>query len=148
MPAEAKDQTYTQRFYSYRRSTEKHPLFLCGDALEVLASLPAGVIDCCMTSPPYWGHRQYEAEGIGLERDYRDYLANLAAICKELRRVVKDTGSFWLNIGDAYQSKRLLGIPWRVAIDLTDNQGWILRNDVIWNKVKGLATRCTFTLTS
>jgi DNA modification methylase len=55
----------------------------------------------------------------------------------ELRRVLKPTGSFWLNIGDTYEKKRLLGIPWRVAFTLMDNQDWILRNDVIWNKVKG-----------
>jgi DNA modification methylase len=53
-----------------------------------------------------------------------------------LKRVLKPTGSFWLNIGDSYSGKNLLGIPWRVAFDLTDNQGWILRNSVIWNKVK------------
>jgi len=58
-------------------------------------------------------------------------------ICHEVKRVLRATGSFWLNLGDAYQSKRQLGIPWRVALELTDNQGWLLRNDVIWNKVKG-----------
>ncbi|MBT9156999.1 MAG: Modification methylase DpnIIB [Firmicutes bacterium] len=54
-----------------------------------------------------------------------------------MQRVLKLTGSFWLNIGDAYQHKSLIGIPWRVALAMTDRQGWILRNDVIWNKVKG-----------
>ena len=54
-----------------------------------------------------------------------------------LKRVLKPTGSFWLNMGDAYQNKNLLGLPWRVALTLTDQQGWILRNSVIWNKVKG-----------
>jgi DNA modification methylase len=54
-----------------------------------------------------------------------------------LRRVLTDKGSLWLNIGDSYQEKRLLGIPWRVALELVDEQGWLLRNDVIWNKVKG-----------
>jgi site-specific DNA-methyltransferase (adenine-specific) len=61
----------------------------------------------------------------------------LVLICDEVKRVLKPTGSFWLNIGDSYDDKRLLGIPWRVAIELADNRGWILRNDVIWNKVKG-----------
>ncbi len=63
----------------------------------------------------------------------------MKALCEvslELKRVLKDTGSFWLNIGDSYKAKRLLGIPWRVAFEMTDNQGWILRNEVIW-KVKG-----------
>jgi DNA modification methylase len=90
-----------------------------------------------MTSPPYWGQRQYSTEGIGLESNYRDYIAHLLAIVQEVRRVLKPTGSFWLNIGDSYQTKRLLGIPWRVALQMADIQGWILRNDVIWNKVKG-----------
>ncbi len=90
-----------------------------------------------MTSPPYWGHRQYAGAGVGLEADHRDYVRNLAAICAQVYRVLKKTGSFWLNIGDSYQSKALLGIPWRVAFSLSDTGGWTLRNSVIWNKVKG-----------
>ncbi len=54
-----------------------------------------------------------------------------------MKRVLKSTGSFWLNLGDTYQNKQLLGIPWRIAFELIDKQGWVLRNDVIWNKVKG-----------
>lgn len=129
--------TFDQQFKRYGQSTSLHPLFVCGDSLDVLRQFPDKSIDFCMTSPPYWGHRQYSNEGIGLEADYRDYVINLADICGELYRVLKDTGSFWLNIGDSYQGKRLTGIPWRVALELTDNGGWILRNDVIWNKVKG-----------
>jgi site-specific DNA-methyltransferase (adenine-specific) len=71
-----------------------------------------------------------------LEADYREYVNDLCEIFGELKRVLKDDGSFWLNIGDSYKSKKLLGIPWRVVFKLTDNQGWILRNSVIWNKVK------------
>ena len=126
-----------QQFQSYRESTANQPLFLLGDSLDVLREFPDESIDVCMCSPPYWGHRQYASEGVGLEHDYRDYICRLAATFRELRRVLKDTGSFWLNIGDSYQNKRLLGIPWRVAFELTDSQGWILRNDIIWNKVKG-----------
>jgi site-specific DNA-methyltransferase (adenine-specific) len=90
-----------------------------------------------MTSPPYWGQRQYASVGIGEEANFKDYVRDLSAVCGEVKRVLKSSGSFWLNIGDTYQDKRLLGIPWRVALELTDNQGWLLRNDVIWNKVKG-----------
>ena len=122
---------------AYLESTSSRPLFLRGDSLEVLRSFPPDCIDCAMTSPPYWGQRQYSTEGIGLESNYRDYIAHLLAIVQEVRRVLKPTGSFWLNIGDSYQTKRLLGIPWRVALQMADIQGWILRNDVIWNKVKG-----------
>src|SRR3990172_7321632 len=113
------------------------PMFVEGDSLDVLRDLPDDVFDCCMTSPPYWGQRQYEALGIGLERDFRDYIRNLAANCQEVHRVLQPSGSFWLNIGDAYTNKRLAGLPWRVALTLTDEQGWLLRNDVIWHKVKG-----------
>jgi len=121
----------------YARSNQTRPLFLCGDVLQVLREVPADTIDFAMTSPPYWAQRQYAADGIGLEDDWHDYVANLAAVCGELYRVLKPTGSFWLNIGDTYEGKRLLGIPWRVAIELSDKQGWVLRNDVIWNKIKG-----------
>lgn len=113
------------------------PLFIKGDALSVLKLLPSESVDCCITSPPYWGKRQYAAVGIGLEKDYRDYIKALSAIFSELKRVLKNSGSFWLNIGDSYKNKHLLGIPWRVAFELIDNQRWILRNEVIWNKVKG-----------
>jgi site-specific DNA-methyltransferase (adenine-specific) len=89
-----------------------------------------------MTSPPYWGKREYESGGIGLEGNYRDFIKSLAAIILELKRVLKPEGSFWLNIGDTYENKSLVGVPWRVAFELIDRQGWILRNSVIWNKVK------------
>lgn len=122
---------------SYLGSDRIRPLFIHGEALEVLKSFPSESIDCCMTSPPYWGQRQYVVTGIGLEVDYRDYIANLAMVFAEVKRALRNTGSFWLNLGDTYQNKQLLGIPWRVAFELTDKQNWVLRNDVIWNKVKG-----------
>lgn len=121
----------------YLKNCSLNPLFLHGNAVEVLERFADGVIDCCMTSPPYWGHRQYSTGGIGLESDWRDYIKNLCAIVSEVKRVLKPSGSFWLNIGDSYENKNLVGIPWRVAIEMTDNQGWILRNSVIWHKVKG-----------
>ena len=121
----------------YLKSQESNPLFLAGDSLELLRSFPSECIDCCMTSPPYWGHRSYSDGGIGLEASAEEYTEHLLAITCEIKRVLKATGSFWLNIGDAYYKKSLLGLPWRVAISMTDQQGWILRNSVIWNKVKG-----------
>lgn len=128
---------FTARFDEYRRSDALAPLLLCGDAREVLFDLPAESVDFCMTSPPYWGHRSYDGGGIGQEATYEAYIGSLAEIFREVQRVLKPAGSFWLNIGDTYENKQLLGIPWRVAIHLTDKQGWILRNSVIWNKVKG-----------
>lgn len=135
-PASDRD-VLAEEFRGYQRGASVRPLFLRSDSLQALRLLPTASFDCCMTSPPYWGQRQYAAAGIGLETDHRHYIRDLCAICDEVKRVLKPTGSFWLNIGDAYDDKRMLGIPWRVALELTDNRGWILRNDVIWNKVKG-----------
>lgn len=135
--ASRKKKDVLSTFDGYLTSSSNHPLFLMGDTLEILSQLPSKSIDFSMTSPPYWRKRQYAEEGIGLEKDYRDYIKDLCEVFSELKRVLKDTGSFWLNIGDSYKSKQLLGIPWRVAFEMTDNQGWILRNEVIWNKVKG-----------
>ena len=126
-----------EAFDKYRQGGSTTPLLLQGDSLEVLAALPADSIDFVMTSPPYWGKREYENGGIGLEPDYRDFVRNLAAVFLGLKRVLKPSGSFWLNLGDTYLEKGLLGIPWRVAFELTDVQGWTLRNSVIWNKLKG-----------
>jgi site-specific DNA-methyltransferase (adenine-specific) len=114
-----------------------HPVFYVGDSLDILKQIPDASIDCCMTSPPYWGQRCYENGGIGLEKRLERFIENLLEITKELQRVIKDKGSFWLNIGDTYKDKALQGIPWRVAIKLMDEQGWMLRNDVVWNKHKG-----------
>jgi hypothetical protein len=110
---------------------------ICGDSLDVLRALPPASVDMCMTSPPYWGHREYDVHGIGQELNFEAYIAGLCNILQEVKRVLKAEGSLWLNIGDSYQAKNLVGIPWRVALRLVDHGGWILRNDVIWNKVKG-----------
>lgn len=122
---------------SLLRTQSNVPLVLTGDAARVLATLPGSSIDLCMTSPPYWGHREYEVEGIGREATAEAYVDNLLEVFAQVHRVLKPTGSLWLNLGDTYRDKRLCGIPWRVALALGDRQGWILRNDVIWNKVKG-----------
>lgn len=124
-------------FGEYLRSSERTPLFVRGDCLAILRTFPAGSIDFAMTSPPYWGQRAYSGGGIGLEATYPEYVRNLLAVTAEVKRVLAPTGSFWLNIGDAYDKKCQVGIPWRVALAMTDQQGWILRNDIVWNKVKG-----------
>lgn len=113
------------------------PCFIQGDALKVLAHLPDDCIDCVVTSPPYYMKRQYLGGGIGLEATYQEYIDNLLLIIKEIYRVLKPTGSFWLNIGDSYKNKQLLNIPHRVAIKMQDEQKWILRNTVVWDKMKG-----------
>lgn len=118
-------------------SETKDPLFICGDCLEVMKEIPKESIDCVITSPPYYMKREYLGGGIGLEKTYTEYIDNLLKIIKEVYRVLKPTGSFWLNIGDSYKNKQLLNIPYRVAIRMQDEQKWILRNTVIWDKMKG-----------
>lgn len=127
----------TIREHRTAAENRRHYRVICGDALAALQSLPDASADMCMTSPPYWGHREYDAEGIGLEATHAEYVGNLCRILDEVKRVLKPRGSLWLNIGDSYEAKRLVGVPWRVALHLIDHGGWMLRNDVIWNKVKG-----------
>ena len=122
---------------NYSQNGEVSPLFLTGDCLDILSQIPDESVDCCITSPPYWGQRQYENGGIGQEATFADFITNVLLISSELRRVLKPTGSFWLNIDDTYRDKTLLGIPWRVAIAMIDDQHWTLRNNVIWHKHKG-----------
>lgn len=122
--------------FDYIKKDGQFPLFLQGDSLDVLKKISDNSIDCCITSPPYWQKRQYENGGIGLEASPIEYIESLYAIIKEIKRVLKPSGSFWLNIGDSYHNKSLVGIPWRIALRMIDD-GWILRNNVIWNKHKG-----------
>ncbi len=125
---------------SYLSSCCTEPCLLCGNSLDILKKIPDQSIDCCMTSPPYWGKREYSSEGIGLEADYSSYILSLLDVTAEVHRVLKPTGSFWLNVGDTYLDKSLQNIPWRIAISMVDSQGWIQRNTAIWNKVKGIRT--------
>jgi len=125
--------------------------------------LPAGCVQTCVTSPPYWSLRDYAIDGqIGLEASLTEYLEHLVAVFAEVHRVLRDDGALWLNIGDGYTSggrtwrapdrknpframetrpptpaglkpKDLIGVPWRLALALQD-AGWFLRADVVWNK--------------
>ena len=121
----------------YINNTDIVPLFIEGNALNILKETPNESINCIITSPPYWKKRKYINGGIGLEATFKDFIKNILKITNELKRVLKNDGSFWLNIGDTYFNKNLLGIPWRVALAMADEQNWILRNSVIWNKQKG-----------
>lgn len=134
-----------------------------GDALQVLQRLPSESVQCVVTSPPYWGLRDYNIpDQIGLEPHLPQFINRLLAVFSEVRRVLRPDGVFWLNIGDGYTSgnrgwrapdkknparamsvrpdtpdglkpKDLMGIPWRLAFALQDD-GWYLRADVVWHK--------------
>ena len=78
---------------------------LQGDCREVLKTLPDGSVNCCVTSPPYFGLRDYKVDGqIGLEQTPDAYVAELVAVFREVRRVLADDGTLWLNLGDSYAS--------------------------------------------
>ncbi|MBL8891826.1 MAG: site-specific DNA-methyltransferase [Planctomycetaceae bacterium] len=107
---------------------------LCGDARVVLDRLPANSVHTIVTSPPYFGQRDYQHDGqIGREKNADQYIDNLVAVFEAARRVLRPDGTLWLNLGDKYEDSRLLGLPWRVALALAA-EGWILRSDIIWHK--------------
>ena len=117
---------------------------ITGNAIDVLKELPDCYAAICITSPPYLGLRDYGVNGqIGLENSVEDYINKLTDIFREVRRVLKDDGTLWLNIGDSYVSsnseysnckrKDLIGVPWLLAFALR-NDGWYLRQDIIWEK--------------
>ena len=111
---------------------------VCGDAAQELRAIPDEIIDCIVTSPPYFRQRDYEVQGqLGTEKTPAEYVQRLMAILAECRRVLKPAGTMWLNIGDKYDGGRLLGIPWRIAIAMQD-AGWILRSDIIWHKTNAM----------
>ncbi len=133
-----------------------------GDCRSVLSQLPNESVDCCVTSPPYWGLRDYGvAEQIGMEKTPDEFVSEMVSVFREVRRVLRNDGTVWLNLGDSYAANRgyqvpdgkfkdvgngkpssvplglkpkdLVGIPWRVAFALQAD-GWWLRSDIIWAK--------------
>lgn len=129
---------------------------------EDMASIPDESVQTCVTSPPYWGLRDYGIDGqLGLEVTPEEYIEKMVGIFREVRRVLRDDGTLWLNLGDSYAANRghqvtdtmgrdvgntkgstvppglkpkdLVGIPWRVAFALRAD-GWWLRSDIIWSK--------------
>ena len=116
--------------------------FVVGDSIDVLSQLPDNSIDCVITSPPYWQQRIYEdydgaiSDIIGAEPSPEEYVVNLMKVINQVKRVLKPSGTFWLNLGDKFVNKCLMGMPWRVAIAM-ENDGWILRSDIIWDQMKG-----------
>ena len=105
-----------------------------GDVRSALRRLPEACIDTVVTSPPYYGQRDYESdEQLGHEKTPEDYVEALTDIFRDVRRALRPEGTAWLVLGDKYLNGRLLGLPWRVALALQDD-GWVLRSDVIWHK--------------
>ena len=120
-----------------RKKTKPAWTIVHGDARTALETLDAATVNCVVTSPPYFGHRRYggdESPGeIGRESDLDEYIGHLREVFAKVRRVLRDDGTLWLNLGDTYRRGELLGVPWRVALAL-QNDGWRLRSDIIWQK--------------
>jgi DNA modification methylase len=104
-----------------------------GDCLATLRTLPAETFQTCVTSPPYYGLRDYGHAGqIGLEESPDAYVARLVEVFAEVKRVLRPDAVAWINLGDCYgKGKQLLGIPWRVAFALQAD-GWYLRSAIVW----------------
>lgn len=121
---------------------------LVGDCIESLKKLPEQSIHTCVTSPPYYGLRDYGVEGqIGLEETPEQFVQKLIEVFRAVRRVLRDDGTVWINIGDSWdKNKQLMGMPWRLAFALQAD-GWFLRQDIIWNKPNAMPEsvrdRCT-----
>ncbi|GJL66724.1 MAG: hypothetical protein NPIRA05_16950 [Nitrospirales bacterium] len=146
------------------RFSENVPVqIVSGDVREKLSSLPEETVHCCVTSPPYWGMRDYGYRGqIGAEATIEEYISNLVSCFREVHRVLRTDGTFWLNIANTYTSggrgwrdkdsknqgramsyrpdtpqglkpKDLIGVAWMLAMSLQQD-GWYLRSDIIWNK--------------
>ncbi len=150
------------------------------DVLDGLAQLDDESVHCVVTSPPYWGLRDYGVDGqIGLEATPAEFVARLVGVFREVRRVLRKDGTCWVNLGDSYAAttkgssgkgekqisnagtlladrrwsipsglkpKDLVGIPWRFALAMQDD-GWWLRQDIIWHKPnpmpESVTDRCT-----
>ena len=147
----------------FRIRTVTHPLLIRGCALEALGRLPANSVQTVVTSPPYWSLRDYDVDSqTGRDESLPDYVASIVETFDRLRDVLRDDGTVWLNIGDAYTSgnrryrapdrksraramsvrprtpeglkpKDLIGLPWRIAFAL-QVAGWWVRSEVIWVK--------------
>lgn len=96
--------------------------------------IPDKSVHCVVTSPPYWALRDYGVAGqLGLESTPKEYITNMVDVFREVRRVLRDDGVCFVNLGDSFSGLDLVGIPWRVAIALQAD-GWILRRDIVWSK--------------
>jgi DNA modification methylase len=109
-----------------------------GDIRSIAHLIPDRYLQAIITSPPYFGHRNYTGQDrcdreIGREKNLKDYIENIVTCFECLKPKLKDNGLLWLNLGDTYRNKELLGVPWRVAFALKD-KGWMLRSDIIWKK--------------
>jgi site-specific DNA-methyltransferase (adenine-specific) len=114
---------------------KSHEIFE-GDAVRILSALPAKAFRTCVTSPPYWRQRNYgnHPDQMGQESTPEQYINRLADVFEQVQRVLANDGTLWLNIGESYRHKELVGVPWRLAFEL-QRRGWRWRAEIVWAKV-------------
>lgn len=126
-------------------------MILHGDATATLRELPRESVQCIVTSPPYYSQRSYLSDSDPLKpqelgQKGSEYIADLVAVFHEAKRVLRNDGTLWLNLGDVYEDGQLLGLPWMVARSLQQD-GWLLRQDIVWHKPspmpESVSDRCT-----
>ena len=118
----------------------KYVTLIVDDCVKSMKLLKNNSVDLIVTSPPYWGQRDYKnANQWGNEKDVKEYITKMTVWGKECFRVLRNTGTLFLNIGDKYSKKGLNLIPERIAIAFTDT-GWCLRNTIIWYKPNHMPT--------
>lgn len=111
--------------------------FSSGDARNT--GLPDDSVDLIVTSPPYWNKRDYgHSDQIGMEPTPHGYVEAILECLEEWKRVLRPHGSIFLNVGDTYHNKSLLGIPGRIEWDAVNSGSWLVRNRIIWAKESGM----------
>lgn len=110
------------------------PLVLISDVISALKKLPDECIDLIVTSPPYYKQRNYGVKDeIGQESSPNEYINKIVEVGNELRRILKTSGSYFLNIGDKFINKNQQLIPFKIAAEMQKN-GWLVRNIIVWHK--------------
>jgi DNA modification methylase len=113
------------------------------DWIEGLKEIQDETINMCITSPPYWGLRDYGIDGqLGIEKNPDTYINNLCNGFDQIKRVLKNDGTCWINIADTYKNKSLMNIPFKLVIEMC-NRGWIHRNTIIWHKPNAMPSSAT-----
>jgi site-specific DNA-methyltransferase (adenine-specific) len=113
---------------------EQSNFIINAEVSEALKKLPNNIVQTIITSPPYYDQRDYHTdEQIGNEESPEQYINRLIEVFDQAKRVLKEDGTLWLNLGDKYIDGNLAGLPWKLALSLKE-RGWILRSDIIWYK--------------
>ena len=131
--APQRQEQHPERDMVFRMGRSVMPHIEQGDAATVMNHIEDESIDCIVTTPPYWRRRTQGTESI-TATTADEFIDQLLQTMSQAWRVLKPQGSLWLNMGDNTTDGFVQGIPWRVVLNMMDRQGWLLVNEVVWNK--------------